>query len=185
MRFKKGDTVYALGLNDKVFKATIKCVHRSNKDLPYELDITARNRFYPEDAVFATQEEATAGLNASIGERMRDAIENGKEFKLSRTTEPDKDGVLRDPNGKKITKYFKLTKAQRAKLEELCGALDEYMSQNNIPYMLTVVAESTKENDGCKILARNSSCFPGPRCPVWLNALWDIQNELMYGSQEG
>lgn len=184
MRFKKGDTVYAISPSDKIFRATIKCVHRSDPALPYELDITARNRFYPEDGVFVTREEAEDAYNKALAAKMADAVESGKEFQTTRKIEPDADGVLRDRNGKELTKYFKLPQEQKKKLEELCSAVDTFCSENNIPYILTVIAESRKVKGGAQLLTRNSSCFPGPRCPDWLSVLWDIQSDMMYGDND-
>ena len=82
MRFKKGDTVYYIAADESVKRAIISHTHPKDKEFPYELDLPVKNRFYPDDCVFATMEEANRAVKKAQQDRMSAAIRDGKELNL-------------------------------------------------------------------------------------------------------
>lgn len=174
MKFKKGDVVYYADLFDNIKKATIKCVHRKDPKLPYELDIQTKSRFYPEDAVFATEQEAFDGVRVDQQRRMTDAIKAGRPLELTQKI----------PLPERDSRYFMVSEKDRLELDKLCKAVDNYCSRCNIPYMLTVVMGRKKSENGSMELVRTTSVFSGQRTPGWLVDLWDQQQELLGYDEE-
>ena len=169
MKFKKGDTVYFIDAMDNVKKAVIKCVHRKTPDMPYELDIKAKNRFYPEECVFATKEEAIDGVRVDQQRRMTDAIKDGRPLELTQ----------RLPMLEENSRFFMVSEKDRLELDKLCKAVDDYCTRNHIPFMLSVVLGRKEAEGGAMELVRVTSCFCGARTPTWMLDLWDEQQEIL------
>ena len=174
MKFKKGDTVYYADANDRIKKAVIKCVHRKDPDFPYELDINSKNRFYPEDCVFATEEEAIDGIRNDQQRRVTEAIKAGKAINLTQNM----------PMKVKQSPFFMLSEEHRIELDKLCRAVDNYCTENHIPFMLTVIMGRKKDNGSAMELVRTTSCFCGARTPGWLMELWDAQQSMLGYEEE-
>ena len=185
MKFRKGQTVYVIGANDKIMKATIKHTHPKDELFPYELDLPVKNRFYPEDAVFATAEEAECGLQQDHMDKMTEALTEGKNIHLVSEVKANPDGSFTDASGKKIGRFFELSDKQKKELDALCAKVDNYCVNNHLPYLMTVIMVNKKMGEGSMIQARCTSAMPGPRTPPWLEDLWDIQEECLgFGPEE-
>ena len=175
MKFKKGDTVYYADANDTIKKAVIKCVHRKDPDFPYELDINSKNRFYPEDCVFASEEEAVDGIRGDQQRRITDAIKAGKSLNLTQNM----------PMKVKQSPFFMASEKERLDLDKLCRAVDDYCTEHHLPFMLTVVMGRKKAKGGAMELVRTTSCFCGERTPTWLIELWEEQQAMLgYGDED-
>lgn len=169
MRFKKGDTVYYIAADDSVKRAIISHTHPKDKEFPYELDLPVKNRFYPDDCVFATMEEANRAVKKAQQDRMSAAIRDGKELNLKQKM----------PDVSKLSRFFMLPEKERLELDKLCRAVDDYCTDHNVPYMLTVVMGRKKAKGGSMELVRTTSCFPGERCPYWMLDFWEEQEDIL------
>lgn len=179
MKFRKGQTVYVIGANDKIFKAVISHTHPKDADFPYELDLPVRNRFYPADSVFATRAEADAFLQEMHAAKISDALTSGKNLHLVSEIEANPDGSFTDASGNKITRFYELSPKEKKELDALCAKVDSFCNVHNIPYLMTVIMANKKAKGGAVLQARCTSMFPGPRTPELLLDLWDIQCEAL------
>ena len=136
MKFKKGDTVYAVGLTGKIFKAKIKAVHaKTQPDMPYELDIKTKARHYQEDAVFDTRAEAERWLAKSNLQEVEKALTHPGNLGMVQAVKPNDDGSYCGAGGVTIKPDFELSEAEKKELSDMAGKLDMWLAAHNIPYI--------------------------------------------------
>ena len=189
MKFKKGDTVYAIDLKGNVFKSTIKCVHRKDQMLPYELDLKTKARFYPEAELFETKQEAIEFVSKDQMKAVQEALDHPAENKSHRFAIPAvfTEDSMSGCDGKMIPINFQLSDKEKEELNLLCAKLDMYCALKSIPYMMCIITANDKDGKGVHLGTRRTACFPGPRTPDWLRSLWkamELYLKFMGGEPE-
>ena len=180
MKFKKGDTVYAASLSGKIFKAKIKAVHtKTLPDIPYELDIKTKSRYYPADEIFATREEAEQGLAKSNLKEVEKALTHPGNLRMVQAVQPNDDGSYCGAGGVTIKPDFELSEEDKKELSDMAGKLDMWLAAHNIPYIMCIITAKEDQENGQSVGMRRTACFPGPRTPPWLRIFYGLLEEYL------
>lgn len=173
-RYKKlnvGDTVFAVTPYGKLISAKIKTINPED-DLPYELDIEARTRFYPRADLYLTKEAAQAAIRRDAVKGMEQALKDCKSGHLDMKSDYDpKTHTFTDVNGERISEYFQLSDEEKSELSKLASKLSEFCHKHTIPLIALACVAHQKKGD----YFMTSSILPGPRAPEFF---WDIEDEL-------
>jgi len=186
MKFKKGDTVYAVSLAGKIFKTKIKAVHaKTQPQQPYELDIKTKARHYQEDAVFSTRKEAEKQLTKENLDKVEEALQHKDSMRMVQAVTPNEDGSYYGHGGKLIKPDFSLSDKEVEELNGLASQLDLWLAKHNLPYVFCVVTAKEDNKSGQHVRMRRTACFPGPRTPDWMRTFYMLlEGFLSEGSSE-
>ena len=175
--WKKGDTVFAADAYGKVIEAKIKSVHKKDPLMPYELDLKTPLRYYPEDALFATKEEAIAFNLKDTRKKFHEAQESGRPFVGNQDAAYDADThTFLNAEGKRVSEYYKMTKKQEDEYNHLISQVIMFCEKHALPFFAMLGTHNKKNGDWgiC-----HSATFPSVRTTPIFDAIDAVVQQFM------